>query len=151
MIYQLNPKLTSALGRFGWNSARKIETNQFASDWKKDGYKIFREALDFAGSFGGIKLVHPAYSGELSDESHFDPSAATRRLDRAWVVEDYERLAGEVLIPIGQGYSGHLTFLIGDCGGFFGGYDDYFCRMGKTVEEALDKIMFGGKFQKLSE
>lgn len=151
MYYQFDAKLISILERSGWHPMRKVKTSQYASDWKKEGYQIFRQALEFAESFGGITLVHPAYSGYgASDESLFDPSAATRRLDRAWVIEDYEGLANEVLIPVGQGYSGHLTFLIGDRGGLYGGYDDYFCRVGKTVGEALANILFSKGFDKLS-
>lgn len=151
MSYQFDEKLTSALERCGWHPKRKVKTSHYASDWKKDGYQIFRQALEFAESFGGITLLHPAYSGGASDESCFDPSAATRRLDRAWVVEDYERLAKEILVPVGQGYFGHLTYLIGNRGGFYGGFDDYFCKIGASVEEAMVRIIFNKEFNKLSD
>jgi len=149
MSYQFSDELISILERSGWSSMRKVRTNQYVSDWKRDGYKVFQQALDFSASFGEIRLAHPAYAGSAFDESYFDPSAATRRLDRAWVIEDYEGLAMEQLIPVGQGYSGHLNYLIGDRGGFYGGYDDYFCRIGKTVEEAIEKILLGKNFERL--
>jgi len=130
---------------------RKVETSQYISDWREGGYQIFAQALEFAESFGEITLLHPAYSGGVSDESCFDHSAATRRLDRAWVVEDYERLAKEILVPVGQGYSGHLTYLIGNRGGFYGGFDDYFCKIGASVEEAMVRIIFNKELNKLSD
>lgn len=111
---------------------------------------LFPQALAFARSFGGIRLEHRTYDGSAPDFSHFDACMATRRFDKTWVTDDYEKLAKEKLILVGQGYSGHLTFLIGDQGGFYGGYDDYFCRIGKTVEDALTRILLGSTFDKLS-
>jgi hypothetical protein len=44
MGYQFDAKLIAALRRAGWHAARNIESSQFASDWQKDGYKVFPEA-----------------------------------------------------------------------------------------------------------
>lgn len=63
----------------------------------------------------------------------------------------YEKLTGESLVPVGLGYSGHMTFLVGEGGGMYGGYDDYFCRIGKSVEEAMANILFVRTFEALSE
>lgn len=150
MDYQFNEKLVFALEGAGWISRRKVKVSPYVLDWKNEGYRIFPEALRFAENFGGTVLKHPGYNGEGSDESCFDPSAASRRLDRSWVVDDYQILAKEELIPVGQGYSGHLTYLLGDGGGFYGGFDDYFCRIGNTVENALANIIFANGFEKIS-
>jgi hypothetical protein len=151
MSYKFDEKLLAALRPYGWHPQRKVSANKYISDWKNEGYRIFPQASEFSESFGGIKISHPAYSGNGADESSFDPSMATRRLDRSWVVEVYEKLADELLLPVGQGYSGHLTFLIGDRGGLYGAYDDYFCRVGKNVEIAIANILFApGNFKRLS-
>jgi hypothetical protein len=150
MNYEFNGELVSALQRAGWDSRRRVKTSSYVADWKREGYTIFPAALVFAENFGGFLLKHPGYNGEGSDESCFDPSAASRRLDRVWVVEDYQVLAGEELIPVGQGYSGHLTYLLGNDGGFYGGFDDYFCRIGRDVEDALANIVFAKGFEKIS-
>jgi len=149
MKFCFDEKSLSLLRRAGWHSQRNVKTDLYLLNWCKDGYTVFPHALEFARSFGGIHLAHRGYGSDAPDESHFDPSVATRRFDRAWAVDKYEGLAKEILIPVGQGYSGHLTFLIGTQGGFYGGYDDYFCRIGETVEEALANILFGRAFEKL--
>jgi hypothetical protein len=150
MNYEFNEELVSALQRAGWDSRRRVRTSSYVADWKREGYAIFPAALLFAETFGGTVLKHLGYSGEGLAESCFDPSAASRRLDRAWVVEDYQVLAEEELIPVGQGYSGHLTYLLGNRGGFYGGFDDYFCRIGRDVGSALANIVFAKGFEKIS-
>jgi len=150
MNYEFNEELVSALQRAGWDSRRRVKTSSYVADWKREGYAIFPAALLFAENFGGTVLKHPGYSGEGLDESCFDPSAASRRLDPIWVAKDYRLLAGEDLIPVGQGYSGHLTYLLGNGGGFYGGFDDYFCRIGRDVEIALTNIVFAKGFEKIS-
>jgi len=150
MNYEFNGELVSALQRAGWDSKKRGGTSSYVADWKREGYAIFPAALLFAETFGGTVLKHPGYNGEGLDESCFDPSAACRRLDRVWVVEDYQALAEEELIPVGQGYSGHLTYLLGNGGGFYGGFDGYFCRIGKDVGRALANIVFAKGFEEIS-
>jgi hypothetical protein len=139
------------LKQAGWSAKRTVDTTLYLLDWQKDGYSVFSKALKFTQSFGGIRLVHRAYGVNTLDQSHFDSSAATRRFNRKWAVDVYEGLAQEALIPVGQGYSEHLTYLLGNKGGLYGGYDDYFCRIGRTVEEAVSNIIFAHQFEELSD
>ncbi|WP_082572035.1 SUKH-3 domain-containing protein [Variovorax sp. Root434] len=126
----------------GWFSERLISTNSCEAAWRLEKYEIFQEASDFVASFNGMKILHQSYSGGGKDISAFDAIDATRRLDPAWVVDVYGPGAGEKLLPIGQGNSEHLTYFIGEGGGIYGGFDDYFCLIGKSVSEAFENIFF---------
>jgi hypothetical protein len=83
MSYLFDENLIAALRLFGCYTERKVEISQISSGWKKEGYRVFPEASKFVKFFGGLTLTHPAYGGGAFDESHFDPSVATRRIDRS--------------------------------------------------------------------
>jgi hypothetical protein len=150
MIFEFNVETAGWLKKNGWSPTRKINAKNHISKWKDDGYDVFALGIEFAKSFAGINLPHPSFNRISQDKSFFDPVVATRRFNRLWAVEVYEGLAGQKLLPVGQGYSEHLTYLLGDGGGLFGGFDDYFCEVGPTLEDALFCILHAKPFISLS-
>ncbi|QWF15012.1 SUKH-3 domain-containing protein [Lysobacter capsici] len=141
MPWTFDAETRAVLQRHGWRGERSVATDAIQRAWQDDGYDVFAGGLRFARSFAGLRLRHPSWSGADGDESVFDPILASARFDRAWASERYQPAAKQRLLPIGQGYSAHLTYLIGDDGAIFGGYDDSLRRFGDSVEDALGNIL----------
>lgn len=141
MQWRFDRETRAALQRHGWRDDRDVEVGAIQRAWEHDGYRVFASGLRFARAFAGLRLRHRSWSGADTDESRFDPILAIARFDRAWASERYESAARQRLLPIGQGYSAHLTYLIGDDGAIFGGYDDSLRRFGDSVEDALGNIL----------
>ncbi|EAD9708954.1 hypothetical protein AF112_00935 [Listeria monocytogenes] len=95
-------------------------------------------AKRFLSNLGGLIITHEAYSDiNDMDVSVFDPSKLTAWLDPTWGKECYEVIIKEKLCPVGVGFSEHMVFFVSESGGFYGGYDDYFCLKGDNVESGL--------------
>jgi len=148
--YHFNAATANLLQQQGWHAGRAVDVTRYVAAWNSEGYTASVAAKRFARCFGGLRLTHAAYrTAGQHDESVFDPVAAMNRLDSRWVKDCYEGLAGSSLCPIGSGYSQHMTYFIAERGVFYGGYDDYFCRIGRTVEEALHNILVVREFKPL--
>ncbi|MDH2588506.1 hypothetical protein [Acinetobacter baumannii] len=63
--------------------------------------------------------------------------------------EEYSLKAGSDLLPIGLGYSEHLTYFIDPSFKFYGGYDDYFCKIGDSVNSFFNNIFYEKNFIQL--
>ncbi|WP_082107257.1 SUKH-3 domain-containing protein [Chromobacterium vaccinii] len=146
MNYKFTRQTMDVLIKHGWSPNRAISTQGIISTWKNEGYEIFQEALDFIKTLDGITFKHTSRSGESEGESCFDSILATKGFDRLWAIEVYEPIIGKKLIPIGQGYSRHLTYLISNDGAIYGGYDDFFCEIGSDVCKAIENIICNKEF-----
>jgi len=150
MTYKLEEKVVCLLKNSGWQDNRKINIDKYKAAWKSEMYILSPAAAKFTECFGGIKVVHGAYVTEGgSDESIFDPGIALNTIFHERVHDDYEQRTGTSLCPIGVGFSEHLVYLIDSSEGFYGGFDDYFCFIGKNVGEALSNIFFNHNFTSL--
>lgn len=150
MPYRFSTIVTRRLQETGWYAARKMDIRLCVDAWQKNGYEVFDAGSEFASRFLHANMVHPAYSGAGRDSSNFDVLEAMRKFNRAWASERYEAWAKEKLLPIGRGYSGHLTLLMGESSAIYGGVDDYFCRIGDSVEDAFENIFVRRQFTDLS-
>ncbi|MCD0493619.1 SUKH-3 domain-containing protein [Chromobacterium violaceum] len=146
MNYCFIPTVESVLIKNGWHPDRKVPIQNIILTWKNEGYNIFQEALDFIQNLDGITFKHPSKSGESEDESCFNSILATKGFDRLWAIEVYEPLIGKKLLPIGQGYSRHLTYLMSNDGAIYGGYDDFFCEIGSDICKAMENIICNKEF-----
>lgn len=147
---KVSQEVTAVLVRSGWWPGRRIGIDDYMSAWKAEGYTANDAAIRFATELGNLRIVHKGYSSENSDdESIFDPRTAldTVFLDR--VAEDYQPRAAEQLCPVGVGFSEHFVYLISPTGAMYGGFDSYFCRIGRDVNESLNNIFFDHKFESI--
>ncbi|MBC1567287.1 hypothetical protein HCJ20_00005 [Listeria sp. FSL L7-1425] len=107
-------------------------------------------AEKFLRNLGGLIITHEAYSDiNEMDVSEFDLSKPTAWLDPKWVNECYEDIIKEKLCPVGVGFSEHMAFFVSESGGFYGGYDDYFCLIGDSVESGLLNLFHNHNFVSL--
>ncbi|WP_227106711.1 SUKH-3 domain-containing protein [Chromobacterium rhizoryzae] len=150
MTYEFTPEIEAKLIEYGWHPSRFTNNSKTLSIWKNEGYDIFQEGLNFINSFNGIILKHSSRSGEFEDESCFDGALAAEGFDRLWAIEVYEPIIGKKLLPIGQGYSRHLTYLISEDGAIYGGYDDFLCQIGINAIKAIENIILNHEFTVLN-
>lgn len=146
MRYAFPAASAAILAAHGWQAGRNIAPQAAILTWEQDGYAVFPAGVHFIQSFHGITLSHRSWNGDADDESCFDAIQATRGFDRLWALEVYQPLIGQKLLPVGQGYARHLSYLIAEDGAVYAGYDDFFCRIGADVVAALENIMFKRDF-----
>jgi len=147
--FDLNANTEEYLINFGWYTGRKIDIERIIEAWKADNYKIFNSAIVFVQSFNGLNIAHEVYRGKEKDFSYFNSIKATEGIDPAWIFEEYSLKAGSDLLPIGLGYSEHLTYFIDPSFKFYGGYDDYFCKIGRAVNSFFNNIFYEKNFIQL--
>ncbi|MHC0019162.1 SUKH-3 domain-containing protein [Acinetobacter pittii] len=147
--FDLNANIEEYLINCGWYKGRKTDIEHTVEAWKADKYKIFNSAIVFVQSFNGLNIAHEAYRGKEKDFSYFNSIKATEGIDPAWIIEEYSLKAGNDLLPIGFGYSEHLTYFIDPSFKFYGGYDDYFCKIGDSVNSFFNNIFYEKNFIQL--
>ncbi|MDR5837787.1 SUKH-3 domain-containing protein [Caballeronia sp. LZ034LL] len=151
MSYHFNLQVEKLLRENGWHPNRKIDPDAyFATILKQSGYLYHDAARGFLKQFGHLKITHKAYSSEESDESVFNPLEPADWVDYKWVGELYEPLAIGRLCVVGYGFSEHMAFFLSESGALYGGYDNYFCLIGDSVESGLENLFFGHDFQQIS-
>ncbi|WP_353172178.1 SUKH-3 domain-containing protein [Acinetobacter rudis] len=150
LVLGLDPEVEKKLEKNGWYKARNGDLTQTINQWNDDGYKIFNSAQFFLKSFNNLRVQHEAYASNNQDYSYFDGIKASRGIDPAWVLEDYFCKVKVDLLPIGLGYSEHLTYFIDPSGNFYGGYDDYFCKIGDSINSFFDNIFFKKNFESIN-
>lgn len=146
MHYTFPTATMAKLAEYGWQPSRNIAPQHAILAWEQDGYSAFQAGVHFIQSFNGITLKHRSWDGKAEDESYFDSVLATQGFDRLWALEVYQPLIGKKLLPVGQGYSRHLSYLIAEDGAMYAGYDDFFCEIGTDIISALENIIFKRDF-----
>lgn len=73
MKYRFDEKLKIALEGSGWHPMRKVALEKYSSAWKAEGYRVFPCALEFTGSFGGLKIKHLSYAGKTPKKANSTP------------------------------------------------------------------------------
>ena len=126
--FDLNDDIEKYLIQYGWHAERKIDIKSVIETWKADNYRVFDSAIFFVQSFNELNIVHEAYRGKEKDTSCFNS------------------IKGNDLLPIGLGYSEHLTYFIDSSFKFYGGYDDYFCYIGDSVNSFFNNLFYEKNF-----
>ncbi|CAA0285338.1 SUKH-3 domain-containing protein [Acinetobacter baumannii] len=144
--FDLNDNIEKHLIEYGWYAERKIDIKSVIETWKADNYRVFDSAIFFVQSFNELNIVHEAYRGKEKDSSYFNSIKSTKGIDPAWIFEEYSLKAGNDLLPIGLGYSEHLTYFIDSSYRFYGGYDDYFCYIGDSVNSFFNNLFYEKNF-----
>jgi hypothetical protein len=57
-------------------------------------------------------------------------------------VADYSERAGGDLLPVGFANSEHLLLLLGPDGWLYGGFDDFFRKLGDGADDSLEWIVW---------
>lgn len=139
------------LAKSGWFPARNVEASHYLSLLESKGYVLNKNASNVLRNMGGLILTHESYSNpEETDVTEINPAKPSDWLDPKWVHEVYEKIAQDTLCPVGLGFSEHMVFFISSLGKFYGGYDDYFCLIGDTIENALNNLFFKHQFIAMS-
>ncbi|MDT0002856.1 SUKH-3 domain-containing protein [Listeria cossartiae subsp. cayugensis] len=151
MNYTFDEQVTNILRKNGWYSDRFININNYRRILEEKNYYLNQGAEKFLSNLGGLIIKHEAYSGiNDTDVSGFDPTKPAAWLDPKWVKECYEDIIKEKLYPVGVGFSEHMVFFVSESGGFYGGYDDYFCLIGDSVESGLLNLFNNHNFISLN-
>ena len=131
------------LEKSGWNSNRKIDTEEINVTLNDEGYEISNNCIKFFEQFGMLEFEHPAFRVKDRNKSiHFNPLKACENIYRERV-ETYESRAGETLVVIGEAYDGNLTLMLSKSGKVYGSYDNFLTLLGDTIEVALENIFIG--------
>jgi len=150
LVLRLNSEVEKKLEKNGWYKDRNEDLIQTINEWNGDGYKIFDSAKIFLKRFNNLKILHEAYANNNQDYSYFDGIKASRGIDPAWVLEDYSCKVKVDLLPIGLGYGEHLTYFIDPSYNFYGGYDDYLCKIGYSINSFFENIFFKKNFESIN-
>ena len=146
---KLSQDVRKILHEQGW----KPNTNHTISDvkeiWKQKKYSVSESGIIFMKNFSGFKLIHDSYSGQSKDYSIFDGIKATQGIHSSWVTDDYQQRINKNLIPIGLGYSEHLTYFIAEDYSIYGGFDGDFSLIGDSINSFFENILFHKNFQKI--
>ena len=135
----MNNELKEILLKSGWREKRKIFTLYYQLYARMDGYYWNKTIRDFLKEFGGLKILFERRSEQ--GLLHFDAPEAIRGIDSNVVLENYSKAANtKKICVIGEVYANHLTLLMSEKGEVFGGYDEFFCLLGKTGIEAIENI-----------
>ena len=138
------------LKKFGWFENREINDDSAIMQWKKDGYVIFPVGIEVYKSFGEIEITHLDQDSVNEEMSDFKAIDAAWRIDPLWVHDLYENLAKSKLLPIGQGYSRHITYLLSERAEIYAGFDDLFWLAGCDFNDFFDSVFTGKKFNLIS-
>lgn len=135
----MDDNLKEILLKSGWREGRKILTFDYQCYARMNGYFWNKVIRDFLREFGDLEIPFEMHGGQ--DFLHFDAFKAIRKIDKRVVLEDYSKAANtKNLCVIGQVYTNYLTLIMSETGEVFGGYDEYFCLLGKTGIEAIENI-----------
>ncbi|WP_414500038.1 MULTISPECIES: SUKH-3 domain-containing protein [unclassified Zymobacter] len=150
MKFIVDNKVADVLMSSGWFFNRKINISHYVDALFDKGYFVNESAKEFLKSMGGLKIKHASYSNDdLTEEFFVDPLKPVSWLDPRWVSDCYNKIANEEICPIGVGFSEHMVIFISESGKMYGGYDDYFCLMGDTINKGLKNLFFDRSFYQL--
>ena len=134
----------------GWKENRQITTDGIQQNLTDAGYKWFDEAEKFLREFAGIRVEFKTERG-TTDSFHFDAIMANEGFDIAWVRLNYRGRVGKDLCVIGQGFCDHMTLLMDDSGRVFGGYDETLVLIGRSGDNAIERICNNERLGELPE
>ncbi len=141
---------SKTLGRLreaGWREDRDVNTEPFRQQFRAEGHRTNKAALDFLQRFGDLELTYVHQRVPTAVENcHFDAArAATDVFSEN--VHFWEEKIGEAMCPIGEARSGYLTLLMTEKGEVFAGVDDLLFRVAPSGEEAINVLCEGRDFE----
>jgi SUKH-3 immunity protein len=130
------------LVKSGWSREHRGPVDLYEAAYRKEGLEFVRVAKRFLDRFGGL-TIH--YKTKTRQEDVLDFRAERAALGSGeGALAGYEELAGErPLCPIGSYFLGHNMLLMDRKGRVFGGTEWSILFIGKSGEEAIEKILTG--------
>jgi hypothetical protein len=143
MTAPLAPQVAKALEDAGWFPGRRVD--ELVAGWtaqldRSGGFRIFPAAAQGLREFGGLRITQRGPGLECSRESfELVPTAALGEDDR---FEEYARIVGSRLYPLGEYASGHYFIAIDERGRVFLLMDDL-QYVADDLPRALDSLLTG--------
>ena len=142
---QFSKRTVEYLHRSGWPPDSVIDTTPFKESLSTAGFFVHDAALNFLREFGGLRIQYPhAKVADMEDEMHFDPSIVIRHAVPS-DVEAYGRVIGRKLCPIGEACRAYMILMMTEEGEVYGGYDDFFVKVGNSGSEAIEALCSGSQ------
>ncbi len=139
------------LERSGWYPGRKIDISEMEILVKRNGFPINPFVGSILGEFGGLRVTHPhAVVPGVEDYFHFDVARAISGRDMKWL-EDYSKIVGEQLTPVGEAFRDYMILCVGGSGCVYAGFDETLVLVGESPEFAIENLCSGAKLLDLSE
>jgi hypothetical protein len=142
----LSARTQAKLRQAGWYPGRQIDTQEYETVLRAEGYPVHQVVIAFLREFGGISLsTEREISGRLYIDTlfHFDAGLAAIRSSPG-IVESYYNLRVEAhLCAIGETHQNHVTLFMDCTGRVYGGYDEGMVYYGENGEAAIEALCWG--------
>lgn len=149
MTFEFSAETAKYLERAGWTADLVVDTSSFERLLREAGFFVNDAALSFLKKFGGLEIKHPhAKVSDMTDNMHFDISVVVRDILPS-TVEDYGRIVGSSLCPIGEAARGYFILMMDENGAVYGAYDDFFVRVGPSGLEAIEALCSGKELEQI--
>jgi SUKH-3 immunity protein len=151
-MYNFSDQTFKTLTKHGWFPSRNLQDLKEISDaLEENGYRVLKSGLAFYSSFGGIEMYvpHSVVPGNTKRVS-FDIKEEIKGFFAVWVTEHYEKMSDSPLTIIGASNE-YFQLLINEQNQIYAGFDDMFCLVGNSVEEAMEVLCTGKPFINLTE
>lgn len=135
----MDDRTSQALRSAGWRPGRSIGRSTAETLILDAGVSPTAEQIDFVEQFSRLNVTFRR--GDWDDSFWIDVAEAVSRASRERVA-DYGERAGENLLPVGFSNSEHLLLLLGPDGSLYGGFDDFFRRLGDRADDSLEWIVW---------
>lgn len=143
----MNETARAKLLKAGWYEDRRYPTDDIAQRLQQAGFTLFPAARAFLERYGGL-LVLEAPRPHESNTEYFHSCPDQVATDPSWT-EEWERVSGTRVFPIGETAFGDYTLIMDEHGRVFG--MDMYIQMtywADDAEELLDIILgCGGTFR----
>lgn len=134
----------------GWSKYRRIDKKFIVNQLKLEGYPILDNVVEAMQNLGGlvIKFCNKR-NGLKDDDINFDFEHATNLEVPEKIFKNYMPRVKKQLILIGSAYRDHFVLLMADDNSIYGGYDDYLCKIGNTLMDAIENIILDKNFDEI--
>lgn len=123
----------------GWFEGRKIDTSMITLHYKKYGFEVFPNVLQFLEEFGLLNIVieRPDKLGEKEDRHHTNPLIVVGDYYRHGKFKDEENYAGEKLVPVGNACNENLLLFVSESGRIYSSSG----KIGDSPWEAFESLI----------
>ncbi len=134
----------SLLRKAGWQEGRKIDTTEYEQVLREEGFEIPTCVIVLLQELGGLRIVHPhaKVPGE-TDDFIFEAVKATYQSRADWVKDNYSHRVDKKLCSVGEASNAHMILAMSSDGEVFGGFDDFFCDIGSSGDDAIEAFCSG--------
>lgn len=145
----MNEMVEKILKKSGWSEERRVDIKDILLKYDEENYQYNNLQKEFLQNFSGLKIyyMHFYYKHTLC-MLKIDPIHAVRSVFRS-VPEKYEKACQKKMIIVGEALDEPIDIYMSEDGQFYGGYDEYFTKLGDNFEEALYNILNGKRIDEI--